>query len=344
VTFTLQKLADSIGATVKGDASLVVDQVCSAERAEPGKITFINEARYIELVKNAAATAVIATQEVAEQLEQSVLVHPNPYLAYAKVAQLLNPRKSAYTGVHPSAWVADTAVLAEGVVVGPQCSIAEGAVIGTGTVLQAGVVVEEDVVIGEECWLSARVSIGHHCVLGDHVALQAGAVIGSDGFGFANEEGRWLRIPQIGRVIIGNNVEIGANTCIDRGAIDDTVIADGVILDNLIQIAHNVSIGENTAMAAMSGVAGSTKIGEACTFAGMSKIIGHLEIAAGTHVAVDTLVTNNIKQAGAYAGSLPMDDINHWRKNAIRFKQLDAMAKRIKQLEKKLDQDKRASK
>lgn len=336
---TLQQLADAIGASVQGDASLLVEQVCSAQSAGPGKITFINEARYIESVKNSAATAVIATKDVAVQLEQAVIVHSNPYLAYAKVAQLLNPRQSAYTGVHPSAWVADSAVLAADVVVGPQCSVAAGAVIGAGSILQAGVMVEEHAIIGEQCWLSAQVSIGHHCVLGNNVALQAGAVIGSDGFGFANEAGRWQRIPQIGRVVIGNNVEIGANTCIDRGAIDDTVIADGVILDNLIQIAHNVSIGENTAMAAMSGVAGSTKIGENCTFAGISKVVGHLEIAAGTHLAVDTLVTKSIKQAGAYAGSLPMDDIKNWRKNAVRFKQLDSMAKRIKQLEKRLHKE-----
>lgn len=336
---SLQQLADAIGARVQGDHALMVEQVCSAESARPGTITFINEARYIEPVKASSASAVIATAEVAVQLEQTVLVHPNPYLAYAKVAQLLNPRQSSYAGVHPSAWVADTAVLGEGVVVGPQCSIAAGAVLGAGTILQAGVVIEEQAIIGEQCWLSANVSVGHHCILGNEVAVQAGAVIGSDGFGFANDAGQWQRIPQIGRVVIGNNVEIGANTCIDRGAIDDTVIKDGVILDNLIQIAHNVSVGENTAMAAMSGVAGSTKIGANCTFAGISKVIGHLEIAAGTHIAVDTLVSNNIKQAGAYAGSLPMDDIKSWRKNAVRFKQLDAMAKRIKQLEKRLDQE-----
>lgn len=337
--FSLQQLADTIGASVKGPSDLVIDQVCSAENAGPRKITFINEPRYIDRVKSSSAAAVIATQEVASTLDKPALIHPNPYLAYAKVAQLLNPRKSAYLGVHSSAWVADSASLAEDVVVGPNCSIADGAVIGAGTILQAGVVVEEHAVIGEQCWLSANVSIGRYCVLGDQVAVQAGAVIGSDGFGFANEGGCWQRIPQIGRVVIGSNVEIGANTCIDRGAIDDTVIADGVILDNLIQIAHNVSIGENTAIAAMSGVAGSTKIGAACTFAGISKVVGHLDIAAGTHLAVDTLVTNSIKEAGAYAGSLPMDDIKIWRKNAVRFKQLDSMAKRIKALEKQLEKD-----
>ena len=336
---SLQQLADAIGASVQGDPDLMIDQVCSAKSAGPGKITFINQPHYIEQVKNSSAAAVIATQAVASSLEQPVLVHPDPYLAYAKVAQLLHPRHSAYTGIHASAWVADGASLAEGVVVGPNCSIADGAIIGAGTVLQAGVVVEQYAVIGEHCWLSANVSIGHHCVLGNQVAIQAGAVIGSDGFGFANEAGQWQRIPQIGRVVIGNKVEIGANTCIDRGAIDDTVIADGVILDNLIQIAHNVRIGENTAMAAMSGVAGSTKIGAACTFAGLSKVVGHLDIAAGTHLAADTLVTHSIKQAGAYAGSLPMDDVKSWRKNAVRFKQLDSMAKRIKALEKQLAED-----
>lgn len=334
---SLRQLADLVGAEVRGNADKLIDSVGAAADAQSDQITFINEVKYISLVQHSNAGAVIATAEVADQIDHDVLIHANPYWAYAKIAQHYHPRQSAYQGVHPSAWVSPSAVLADDVTVGPNCTVGDHAVIAQGTTLQAGVVVEERAVIGEQCWLSANVVVAHSCVLGNHVTIQSGAIIGSDGFGFANQTGQWERIPQVGRVVIGDNVEIGANTCIDRGALKDTVIEDGVILDNLIQIAHNVHIGENTAMAAMSGVAGSARIGKGCTLAGLSKVIGHLEIADGTHIAVDTLVTNDIKQAGAYAGSLPLDDIKSWRKNAVRFKQLDDMAKRLKMIEKKMD-------
>ncbi len=343
MAYTLQQLADCVGGSVQGCGDTLIEQVAAAETAGAGQISFVNERRYLAQVKASAASAVIATEAVAAELPQPVLVHPNPYLAYAKVAQLLNPRDAGYTGIHPSAWVDASAQLGEDVVIGPQCSVAAGVQIGKGSVLQAGVVLEEGVQLGQDCWLAANVSVARSCILGDAVTVQAGAVIGSDGFGFARDAQCWQRIPQLGRVVIGNRVEIGANTCIDRGALNDTVIADGVILDNLIQIAHNVNVGENTAMAAMTGVAGSTRIGANCTLAGSVKVIGHLQIADGCHIAADTLISNDIKHPGsACAGSLPMDDIKHWRKNAVRFKQLDEMARRIKQLERQ-QQDKNKS-
>lgn len=313
-----------------------IDQVASAESAREGSITFVNEEKYLPLVQHSTASAVIATESVAEQLSQSVLIHPNPYLAYAKVAQLLNPRVASFSGISSGAHIASSAQLGKGVAIAAGAVVGEHAVIGDNTVLHAAVVVEDNVRIGKDCWLAANVTVCRDSQLGDRVAIQAGAVIGSDGFGYANEQGRWQRIPQIGGVVIGNDVEIGANTCIDRGALNDTLIEDGVILDNLIQVAHNVHIAEGSAVAAISGIAGSAKIGKRCTLAGGTKVVGHINIADGTHVAADTLVSNDIKQAGAYAGSLPMDDVKSWRKNAVRFKQLDDMAKRLKRLEKQL--------
>lgn len=336
---SLRQLADLIGAEIRGNADKLIIGVGAAADAKTQEVTFINEPKYISLVQKSKAGAVITSAEVATKITHDVLIHPNPYWAYAKIAQHFYPRKTVYSGTHKSAWVAPTAVIASDVVVGPNCTIGDYAVVGEGSVLQAGVVVEERAVLGHQCWLSSNVVVSHDCVLGNYVTIQSGAVIGSDGFGFANQNGDWERIPQVGRVVIGDHVEIGANTCIDRGALQDTVIADGVILDNLIQIAHNVHVGENTAIAALSGVAGSARIGKGCTLAGVSKVIGHLEIADGTHIAVDSLVTNDIKQAGAYASSLPLDDIKQWRKNAIRFKQLDDMAKRLKKLEKKINTD-----
>lgn len=337
MAYNLAQLAELTGASLQGEGSVEIVQVASAENAKTGHITFVTQARYLEQALRSSASAIIVSEEDAAAVSVPALIHRNPYLIYAKVSQLLNPRTTAYEGVHPTAWIHPEAALAADVCVGPGSVVGARSRIGKGVVLGPGVVIEEDVTLGSQCWLGANVTVCAQTQMGDRVAVQPGAVIGSDGFGYANEDGHWVRIPQIGRVIIGNDVEIGANTTIDRGAMDDTIIADGVVLDNLIQVAHNCSIGENTAVAAMTGMAGSSTIGAGCTIGGMAKITGHLEIAPGTHLAADTLVSGDIKQAGAYAGSVPMDSMDKWRKNAVRFKQLDDMAKRLRKLEKLIE-------
>lgn len=336
MAITLSELAARCGAELSGDGDTAIAGVASAGNAAQGDITFVNESRYLESAKHSQASAVIARRGDVEAIGLPALVHDNPYLIYARVSRYFNPRPQPAPGVDDSAMVSPEARVDGAASIGPGCIIEAGAVVAAGTVLSAQCVVESNAVIGERCWLGSGVVVAHSCILGSEVVVQPGAVIGSDGFGFARGEAGWEAIPQIGRVVIGDGVHIGANTCIDRGALDDTVIEEGVILDNLIQIAHNVRIGHHTAVAAMTGMAGSTRIGANCTVGGMAKFTGHLSIPDDTHIAADTLISGTIHQAGAYAGGIPYDKMGQWRKNAVRFKQLDTLHKRVRELEQTL--------
>ncbi|EDY85923.1 UDP-3-O-(3-hydroxymyristoyl) glucosamine N-acyltransferase [gamma proteobacterium HTCC5015] len=333
----LSQLAALVNGSCRAEEDVLIERVAPASSAGRGDITFVNESRYLASASASNASAVIVREPDAEGLPMPALIHPNPYLAYALIAQHFNPRPRPPAGIADSAVVAPTAVVDPTASVGPLCSIGANAKIGANTVIHGQCSVAEGVAIGSNCTISARVVIERDCQLGRDVVIQAGAIIGSDGFGFAPSENGWEAIPQIGRVCIGDGVHIGANTCIDRGALEDTVIEDGVILDNLIQVAHNVRIGKHTAIAGKVGIAGSTIIGAHCTIGGMCKLTGHLSIPDGTHLAADTLVSGTIKKAGAYAGSIPYDKIESWRKNAVRFKQLDTMWKRLKRAETELD-------
>jgi UDP-3-O-[3-hydroxymyristoyl] glucosamine N-acyltransferase len=257
------------------------------------------------------------------------------YVGYARAAQAFEPPEPGAPGVHASAWVDEDAVIHESAVIAAQCSVAAGAVIGAGAYLGPGCSVGRDSVIGDDCWLAGNVVLRHGVTLGRRVRVQPGAVIGSDGFGMAQENGRWIRVPQLGGVRIGDDVDIGANTTIDRGALDDTVIEKGVKLDNQIQIAHNVHIGENTAVAACTGISGSTRIGRSCTIAGGVGIAGHLEIADNVHLSGMAMVTKSISEAGAYASGTGLEPQARWRRNTVRYHQLDSLARRLIALEKK---------
>ncbi|HBC35598.1 MAG TPA: UDP-3-O-(3-hydroxymyristoyl)glucosamine N-acyltransferase, partial [Marinobacter adhaerens] len=248
-----------------------------------------------------------------------------------------DPAPVATPGVHATAVVDPSASIAEDACIGPNVVVEAEAEIGEKVVVGAGSVIGARASIGSRTLIRPRVTLAHDVVVGERCHILSGAVIGSDGFGFANEKGVWHRIAQLGRVVLGNDVEVGANTTIDRGALDDTVIGNGVKLDNLIQIAHNVRIGDHSAMAAMVGIAGSTRIGRHCVFGGASGVAGHLEIADQVHLTGMTLVTGDIREPGVYSSGTSADTNRQWRKNAVRFRQLDALARRVKELEKKLE-------
>ncbi len=337
MALTLGFLAQHLGAELRGDAHYQVESVATLAQAQSHQLSFLSNSKYQSYLASCVAGVVVLSPKDADAWQGNALIVRNPYLAYAKAATLLHPPIQSVEGIHPSAAIDSTAVLA------PDVSIAAGVVIGaevqigSGSVIGANTVIERGVVLGQRCWIGPNVSILHHCVLGDEVMVESGTVIGSEGFGWAKDGERWVKVPQLGRVMIGDQVSIGANTCVDRGAIEDTVIESGVKLDNLIQISHNVTIGANTAMAGSSGVAGSTKVGQRCTIAGMAGVAGHLTIADDVHITAMTLVSHSLTEAGVYSGNLPVEDNAQWRKNVARFRQLDAMAKRLKQVEKRLD-------
>ncbi|MGM0679512.1 MAG: UDP-3-O-(3-hydroxymyristoyl)glucosamine N-acyltransferase [Pseudomonadota bacterium] len=263
----------------------------------------------------------------------NALVVDNPHAAYARIASLLYPPVTPPPGIHPSAVVEDSATVPQSVSIGVNCYVGPEVRLGEGVSIGAGCIIEAGVHIGSNSRLAANVTVLHECQIGQKAVIHPGVVIGGDGFGQASDQGVWLKIPQIGRVIIGDDVEIGANTTIDRGAIEDTIIGDNVKLDNLIQVAHNVRLGAHTVVASGTGIAGSARIGKHCTIAGMVGIAGHIEIADNVTVTAMSIVSHSIREPGIYSSGTTLEPNRLWRKNAVRFKQLDEMARRIKSLE-----------
>jgi len=257
----------------------------------------------------------------------------NPYLGYARAAALLNPPARQAGGIHPQAWISDGAQVDPSAWVGPQAVVEAGSKVGAGSYLGPGCVLERNVVIGQGTRLVANVTICATVTIGDRGLIHPGVVIGADGFGIANDEGVWVKVPQLGSVRIGDDVEIGANTAIDRGALEDTVIENGVKLDNLVQVGHNVHIGEHTAIAGCAAIAGSARIGRRCTVGGMVAIAGHLEIADDVHLTACSAVPRSIPKPGIYSSGMPIQDNKAWRRTIARLRQLDELARRVKELE-----------
>jgi UDP-3-O-[3-hydroxymyristoyl] glucosamine N-acyltransferase len=336
VKYTLGELAEHVSGTVKGDASCEIEGVGTLHNADSSQISFLTNPSYRKQLAFSKAGAVIMSASDAEKCSLNAVVSNNPYAAYAKIAALLSPAEKFTAGIHPEAHIAidtnisTTASIAAGVIIESGVTLADSVRIGPGCVLQ------ENVKIGANSVLTANVTVVHDCDIGERNIIHPGVVIGADGFGQAMENGNWIKVPQLGRVVIGDDVEIGANTTIDRGAIEDTVIEDNVKLDNQIQIAHNVKIGAHTAIAGCTAIAGSTNIGKHCRIAGMVGIVGHLEIADNVTVTAKSLVSGSIKKAGVYSAGTPLEPSQQWRKNTIRFKHLDDMAKRLNALEKQL--------
>lgn len=332
--YTLDELAKQISGTIKGDATQVIDAVATLQNAAANQITFLTNPTYRKQLATTEAGAVILSAADAENFSGNAIICQNPYAAYARIAAMLSPPETFAADISPAAFIDEQVTIGSGV------SIAAGAVIEAGVTLAdavrigPGCIIQKNSSIGKGTVLTANVTVTHDCVIGEMCLLHPGIVIGADGFGQAMDQGQWIKVPQLGRVIIGNDVEIGANTTIDRGAIEDTVIEDNVKLDNQIQVAHNVKIGAHTAIAGCTAIAGSTKIGKHCRIAGMVGIVGHLDITDNVTVTAMSLVTHSIKEAGVYSAGTPLEPNHLWRKNTLRFKQLDKMAKRLKVLEK----------
>lgn len=334
MAFTLAQIAARLGGEVLGDSGVEIHQIATLERADATQISFLTNSKYGAKLAHTRAGAVILGEADAQATELPRIIAKNPYAYFARVSALLNPADNTDSGIHPAAVIGKGAQIDPSACIAATAVIGAGAVIGAHSVIGEGCFVGDNTVIGSGVRLYPRVVIYHGCVIGDNLIAHSGAVIGSDGFGFANEDGRWIKIPQIGRVVIGRDVEIGANTTIDRGALDDTVIEDGVKLDNQIQIAHNVRIGAHTVIAGCVGIAGSTTIGKHCQIGGSAGILGHLQIADNVAISSFTLIGKSIREAGSYAAIYPFGKTEDWRKNAVHLRHLDEMAKRIKTLEK----------
>ena len=336
MALTLAELVDRLGGELLGDGTRTIRQIAPLDRATSDEIGFVAQTKYLAQLATTGAGAVILPPDARDACELPRILTPNPYLYFARVSALLNPPPHPPVGVHPTATVAPDAQVAVDASVGPGAVIGAGARVGARSVIGPNCVLGDGAAIGTDCLLHANVTVYHGCEIGDRAILHSGCVIGSDGFGFAPNDGRWEKIPQIGRVRIGDDVEIGACTTIDRGALEDTVIEDGVKLDNLIQVAHNVTIGAHTAIAACTGIAGSAKIGRHCTIGGAAMIFGHIEIADGTRISTNTLITKSLPRPGTYTSALPFSEHEVWQKNAVHMRNLDKLVQRVKELEKKL--------
>lgn len=333
--FTLKQISEYIGATLCGDAELIVTGVSSLDDSKQGTLTFLSTGKHRKFLLNTQATAVLITEEEKENNPVASIICENPYLAFAKVTELFAPNKDE-PQIHTSSVVEKSANIGSNVSIGANSYIGENVSIADNVEIGSGVNVGSGVKIGSDTRINANVSIYYDVSIGSQCIIHSGAVIGSDGFGFANDNGKWIKIHQLGSVRIGDNVEIGANTTIDRGAINDTIIEDGVKLDNLIQIAHNVKIGKDSALAGCVGIAGSAELGERVAVGGAVTILGHLTIHNDVMVTAHSLVTNSIKEPGVFSSGTPLQPKKEWQKNYIRFKQLDQMSKRIKTLEDQL--------
>lgn len=337
-SYTLKELAEQVGGAIRGNADVVVSSIAPLDRASTNQLTFISNVKYRPYLSQAQAGVLVVSEADVEFCAENanLLIVQNPYVAYAILAQYMDTTPKAAADIAPSAVISETASLGENVSIGANAVIEDGAVIGDNAVIGAGCFIGKNAKIGRNTQLWANVSIYHEVQIGDDCLIQSGAVIGSDGFGYANERGKWIKIPQTGRVVIGNRVEIGACTCIDRGALDDTVIEDNVIIDNLCQIAHNVHIGTGTAVAGGVIMAGSLKVGRYCQIGGASVINGHMEICDQAIITGMSMIMQPITEKGIYSSGIPAQPNKEWRKTAALTMGIDKMNKRLKTLEKKL--------
>lgn len=336
-TLTLAELATITSGQLYGDATATVTMVAPMDKAQAGHVTFLSNPKYAKHLAQCQATVVMVKEAQREQCHGNVLVVEDPYVAFAKVAQALDTTPMPAAEIAPSAVIAADATLGSNVSIGANAVVESGATLGDNVSIGAGCFIGKNASIGAGTKLWPNVSIYHQVSLGEDCLVQANTVIGSDGFGYANEKGEWVKIPQLGSVRIGNRVEIGSCTTIDRGALDDTVIEDNVILDNQLQIAHNVHIGYGTAMAGGTIVAGSTTIGKYCIIGGGSVINGHIEIADGVTITGMGMVMRGIEEKGMYSSGIPLQTNREWRKTAARVHRIDEMNKRLKAVEKQLE-------
>lgn len=337
--YTLEELAVFLQAEIQGDPSVVITGLAALQDARSGALSFLANPTYSQYLEDTRASAVIVTPADAQGVKGcQALVVPDPYLAFARVSHLFSAEDEASCGIHPSAIISDSATIDASASIGPGVVVEAGASVARGARLLAQSFVGPGCHVGERTVLQPRATLRQDVRLGADCIVHSGAVLGSDGFGFARDGKQWVKIAQLGGVVIGDRVEVGANTTIDRGALGDTCIGDGVKLDNQIQIGHNVEIGHDTAVAACVGISGSTRIGCRCIIGGGAGIAGHLTIADDVCTAGMAMITRSISQAGFWSsggiGTMPVDE---WRRNTVRFRQLDTMAKKLRQLERRLE-------
>lgn len=335
MSITLQQLVDylvgfDLSPVLQGDPQTQVQAINGLDQAKAGDLSFLSDSKYIEHLAQTQATAVLLKPEHSKNCLVNAISVSNPYAAYALVAQLLYKENLVYS-ISARAEVAGTAVIADKVFIGAQAVISERVELAEGVIVGAGCVLQAGVKIGKNTRLAPNVTIMHDCIIGENCIVESGTVIGGDGFGWARHQGQWIKIPQIGRVIIGNHVSLGNNCTVDRGAIDDTVIEDNCIIDNLVHIAHNVKIGSGTAIAGQVGFAGSAVVGKNCTFAGQAGMVGHIELTDGVTIMGRGVATHSIHQPGVYSG-FPAVPVSEWQKNAIYAKNLGRFSDKIKQL------------
>ena len=321
-TITSGDLVKKLGGELIGDPNILINSVASLESADQNSISFFNNPKYSDLLKNTKAAVVIVNKESLSFRAGACIVIDNPYLYFAKVSQLLNPSKILKKEIHKSAIIHPSCKLGQEIYVGPNVVIEENVSLDDGVIIHAGSMIEADSVIGNATVIHSRVVIKANTIIGKNCTLYAGCVIGSDGFGYAKDNVKWLAIPQIGRVILGDNVDLGSNSTIDRGTLDDTIIFSGVKIDNLVQIGHNCMIGENTIIAGCVGIAGSAKVGKNCAIGGAAMILGHSSITDNVTISPGSMITRSIKIPGTYTALMPFQDHEAWLKTAAKIRRL----------------------
>ncbi|QDS15460.1 UDP-3-O-(3-hydroxymyristoyl)glucosamine N-acyltransferase [Xanthomonas arboricola] len=326
---TASAIAEQFGLIVVGDGAVEVSGVSTLAHAGAGQLSFLSNPRYRPQLGQSQAAVVVLRADDAADARGTALVAKDPYTAFAKIAALFDVAPVREPGIHPSAVIDPSAQVSPNAHVGPFVSIGARSRVGDGCVIGTGSIIGEDCVVEDGSELLARVTLVTRVRLGKRVRIHPGAVIGADGFGLAMDAGHWIKVPQLGGVVIGDDCEIGANTCIDRGALEDTVLEEDVRVDNLVQIAHNCHIGAHSAIAGCTGIAGSAKIGRYCLLGGHVGVVGHLEICDKVVITGKSVVRNSIHEPGEYSSGTPLTDNRTWRKNAARFKQLDVLARRI---------------
>ena len=321
-TITSGDLIKQLGGELIGDSNILINSAASLESANKNSVSFFNNSKYLDLLKNTKAALVILNKESCALHSGACIVVDNPYLYFAKISRFLNPIKILKKEIHKSAIIHPTCKLGKDIYIGPNVIIEENVFIADGVTVHAGVIIESDNVIGGHSTIHPNVVIKTNTIIGKNCTLYAGAVIGSDGFGYAKDNDKWLAIPQIGKVVLGDNVDIGSNSTIDRGALDDTIISSGVKIDNLVQIGHNCIIGENTIIAGCVGIAGSAKIGKNCAIGGAAMILGHLSITNNVTISPGSMITRSIKNPGTYTALMPFQDHEAWLKTAAKIRRL----------------------
>lgn len=340
MAITLQQLSDHLGLSFCGDPDIQIKNVASLGSANSGDLSFLVNTKDRKSIEQSNCSVVIVRNEFdVTPFEKSFIFSPNPQLSFIDAIELVRPDKKPVfkVGIDASARISDSAVIGDNISIGPLTVIGDHVIIGSHSRIGAGCIIEDNARLGNQCHLHSRVTVFQGVEIGSRCIFHAGAVIGSDGFGLVEHDGHWVKVPQVGTVIIGDDVEIGANTTVDRGALDDTIIEQGCKLDNLIQVAHNVRIGAHTAIAACVGIAGSAIIGAHCKIGGAAVILGHLKVADNVMVTAMSLVTKDIKHSGVYSSGTPLMENSQWHKANVRYKSLDSIAKKVNKLDKHFD-------